>query len=137
MGKAGKWIRNFLLGKKEQKYKKNIESSLSAELHPTCTKPGSPRVKKRWSFGRAAGKRASHKFSKSLDSIDTAKLPLQASAENFDDVENAAATKIQSVFRSYLVQLHHLNFSHFNSNNLNSSCVKRMWTNIIDHMLLG
>jgi hypothetical protein len=92
MGKAGKWIRNFLLGKREQKYKKN-ESSFS----------GSPRVNKRWSFGRAAWKRASHKLSKSLDLIDTTKLPLQATAENVD-VENAAATRIQAVFRSYLVQ---------------------------------
>ncbi|XP_062143812.1 protein IQ-DOMAIN 19-like [Alnus glutinosa] len=102
MGKAGKWIRNFLLGKREQKYKKN-DSSFSAEHHHPSTKPGSPRVKKRWSFGRAAGKRASHKFSKSLDSIETTKLPIQATAEN-DDVENVAATKIQAVFRSYLAR---------------------------------
>ncbi|XP_059436056.1 protein IQ-DOMAIN 19-like [Corylus avellana] len=105
MGKAGKWIRNFLLGKREQKYKKNESSSFSAEHHHhnPSIKPGSPRMKKRWSFGRAAGKRASHKFSKSLDSIDTTKLPLQATAENVD-VENAAATRIQAVFRSYLAR---------------------------------
>jgi hypothetical protein len=112
MGKAGKWIRNFLLGKREQKYKKN-DSSFSAEHHHPSTQPGSPRVKKRWSFGRAAGKRTSHKFSKSLDSIETTKLPIQATAEN-DDVENVAATKIQAVFRSYLVQT-----SILISNNLN------------------
>ena len=123
MGKAGRWIRYFLLGKREQKYKKN-ESSFSAEHHHPSIKPGSPRVKKRWSFERAAGKRASHKFSKSLDSIDTIKLPLQANAENVD-VENAAATRIQAVFRSYLVQTSILDSFHFfNSNNLQSSYLK-------------
>lgn len=112
MGKASKWIRNFLVGKREQKYKK-IDATFSAEYvhNKTDCQPGTPKTRRRWSFGRATGKKATHK-SKSFDSFDTTKLPVQASAENkvlqnhavlIADVEYAAATKIQAVFRSYLV----------------------------------
>ena len=120
MGKAGKWIRNFLMGKKEEKYKK---------IDAICTENksanmDSPKVKRRWSFGRLTGGRttgkvAGRKFSISFDSGDSAKLEIQvllqtqpprrslpaAKAKVSEDIEskNLAATKIQAAFRSYLV----------------------------------
>lgn len=118
MGKASKWIRDFLLGKRVEKFRKN-DTSLSAEYPSTKTggQPATPKVKRRWSFGKAVGKRASHKFSKSLDTIDTLKLPVPASAEDEfqwnhaaalallpGDVRSAAATRIQAAFRSYLAR---------------------------------
>ncbi|PON73867.1 IQ motif, EF-hand binding site [Parasponia andersonii] len=81
------------------------------------SQPGTPKVKRKWSFGKSAGKGASHKFSKSFDSIDAGNVPVQASAESRTQqnhvkmlaaiqghVENAAATKIQAAFRSYLAR---------------------------------
>ncbi|XP_041017902.1 protein IQ-DOMAIN 14-like, partial [Juglans microcarpa x Juglans regia] len=114
MGRASKWIRNFLVGKREQKYKK-IDASFPAEYahNKTECQPGIPKTRRRWSFGRASGKKTSHKYSKSFDSFDTTKLPVQTGAENevlqnhavlIADVEYAAATKIQAVFRSYLAR---------------------------------
>ncbi|KAG6647243.1 hypothetical protein CIPAW_07G065200 [Carya illinoinensis] len=114
MGKVSKWIRNFLVGKREKKYKK-IDATFPAEhVHnKTDCQPGTPRTRRRWSFGTASGKKTSHKYSKSFYSFDTTKLPVQASAENevlqnhavlIADVEYAAATKIQAVFRSYLAR---------------------------------
>ncbi|KAF3968976.1 hypothetical protein CMV_007189 [Castanea mollissima] len=182
MGKAGRWIRNILVGKRVDKYNdetsfpieclntksrsqlgtskvkqrwplgkaankeasqnlsKSLDSidtnklekckknylSFSAECMATKSRsqPGTPRMKRRWSLGKVAAN--NHKVSKSLDSIDTTKLPMQAVAEDearqnhanaesmvqqnwamamaVNDAENAAATKIQAVFRSYLAR---------------------------------
>ncbi|GMY20990.1 protein iq-domain 31 [Fagus crenata] len=189
MGKAGRWIRNILVGKREEKYKndtslpvecltskarsqqgtsrakqrwplgkeankeashelsnsldsidsidsnklekcKKNEPSFSAESMTTTksrSQPGTPRMKRRWSLGKAAANKAAFpKVSKSLDSIDTTKLPMQAMAEDevyqdranaefeaqkncavamsVKDAKNAAATKIQAIFRSYLAR---------------------------------
>lgn len=198
MGKAGRWIRNILVGKRVKKYndetfpieclntksrsqpgtskvkqrwplgkaankeasqkfsisldsidtnklekcKKN-DLSFSAECMATksTSQPGTPRMKRRWSLGKIAAN--NHKVSKSLDSIDTTKLPMQAMAEDegrqnhanaesvvqqnwamamaVKDAENAAATKIQAVFRSYLVSASTHNLYIFNSNNIASA----------------
>lgn len=198
MGKAGRWIRNILVGKRVKKYndetfpieclntksrsqpgtskvkqrwplgkaankeasqkfsisldsidtnklekcKKN-DLSFSAECMATksTSQPGTPRMKRRWSLGKVAAN--NHKVSKSLDSIDTTKLPMQAMAEDegrqnhanaesmvqqnwamamaVKDAENAAATKIQAVFRSYLVSASTHNLYIFNSNNIASA----------------
>ncbi|KAF4365888.1 hypothetical protein CsatB_028830 [Cannabis sativa] len=119
MGKASKWIRNFLIGKKDEK-KKNDYSSHSTEyqLANIGSKPGTPKVKRRWSFGKSAGKGVSHKFSRSLDSIEAIKLPVHVPAEESgaqqnhakalvviqEHIENDSATKIQAAFRSYLAK---------------------------------
>lgn len=121
MGKASKWIRNFLIGKKEEKDKKEICSA--ADIIPatqTAIIPATPKVKRRWSFGRSLGRETSHhKFSKSLD--DTITKAIQAAlaesktqqnnharslaiVRKHNNIENAAATKIQAIFRSFLVQ---------------------------------
>lgn len=104
MGKASKWILNFLIGKQE---KKN-EALLNEQCLSSTTKKshlGTPKVKRRWSFGRS-----SHRVSKSVDdSIDTTKLPLKPQQNHVvlvsREVENAAATRIQAAFRGHLVQI--------------------------------
>lgn len=115
MGKASKWILNFLIGKQE---KKN-EALLNEQCLSSTTKPshlGTPKVKRRWSFGRS-----SHRVLKSVDSIDTTKLPMKPQQNHVvfvsREVENAAATRIQAVFRGHLVQICIQNF--YDSHNLN------------------
>ncbi|XP_072076514.1 protein IQ-DOMAIN 19-like [Arachis hypogaea] len=115
MGKAGKWIRNFLMGKKEDKYKK-IDAVCAESKRAAAD---SPKVKRRWSFGRltigrTSGKMAGHKFSISFDSGDSAKLQAQTPRRSLPIVEfkapsdtrskNSAATMIQAAFRSYLAR---------------------------------
>ena len=140
MGKAGRWIRNILVGKRVKKYN---DETFPIECLNTKSRsqPGTPRMKRRWSLGKVAAN--NHKVSKSLDSIDTTKLPMQAMAEDegrqnhanaesvvqqnwamamaVKDAENAAATKIQAVFRSYLVSASTHNLYIFNSNNIASA----------------
>lgn len=127
MGKAGKWIRNFLLGKKEEKFKKidtfctENKSANMGDSQMVC-----PKVKRRWSFGkltggsgRKTGMLSGNKFSRSFDSLgDSAKLQMQALSEtqapkslptalarvsHGTKDKTAAAIKIQAAFRSYLV----------------------------------
>lgn len=117
MGKASKWIRNFLIGKKEDRKKNDASFSIESQTTKSRSQPGTPKVKRKWSFGKTPGKEATHKFSMSLDSVDPSKLPIQAVAKSESQKSHAkalaairghfeyvAATKIQSVFRSYLVQ---------------------------------
>jgi hypothetical protein len=120
MGKASRWMINFLLGKKEEKTKKNdISFHAEKETTPTAT----PAYKRRWSFGKSAKKERVYRGRRSLDSIIT--TPYLAHRSSFalptaeaikkvvaqthaadrirKAVEDAAATRIQAVFRSYLV----------------------------------
>ncbi|CAL0311261.1 unnamed protein product [Lupinus luteus] len=123
MGKAGKWIRNFLLGNKEEKYKK-IDTFCSENM--SASMMVSPNVKRRWSFGRLRGGSgrktnmlAGHKFSISFDSGDSSRLQNQALLETqgckslptalpqvsrYRRHKTAAAIKIQAGFRSYLAR---------------------------------
>ncbi|OIW13535.1 hypothetical protein TanjilG_29276 [Lupinus angustifolius] len=127
MGKAGKWIRNFLLGNKEEKYKK-IDTFCSENMSASMmdSQIVSPNVKRRWSFGRLRGGSerktsmlAGHKFSISFDSGDSARLQIQALLETqgskslptalpqvsrYRRHKTAAAIKIQAGFRSYLAR---------------------------------
>ncbi|WVY93370.1 hypothetical protein V8G54_032458 [Vigna mungo] len=122
MGKASKWIRNFLLGKKDEKIKK-IDALCSEDIKSSNTGSliVSPKVKRRWSFGKLTGGRITskivgHKLSRSFDSGESAKLQIQALLETkasrrlptplprtYKD-KNKAATKIQAGFRSYLAR---------------------------------
>ncbi|OIV95155.1 hypothetical protein TanjilG_21545 [Lupinus angustifolius] len=127
MGRAGKWIRNFLLGKKEEKHKK-IDTLFSENKSASMIESQmiSPNMKRRWSFGRLKGGSgrktnmiAGHKFSISFDSGDSAKFQIQALLETHDSKsfptilsqvsryrkdKSVAATKIQAAFRSYLAR---------------------------------
>ncbi|TXG65896.1 hypothetical protein EZV62_007171 [Acer yangbiense] len=71
MGKASKWMVNFLLGKKEERTKKKdvvfLEENVVA--NSAAIVPSSPKIRRRWSFGRSSSKEKTHKSCKSLDSI--------------------------------------------------------------------
>lgn len=122
MGKASKWIRNLLLGKKEENFKQidtfcpenkaanTVNSSSSSSSNKMV-------VKRRWSFrkltsGRSTGKVVAHKISKSFDSDDSPKLQIQGlfytQSPRFRptaaEFVKKAATKIQASFRSYLAR---------------------------------
>lgn len=104
MRKAGKWIVNFLVGKKEEnpkKKKKKIGSYSSSD---------SENLKLKWSFRKSSTNNnllLTHKLSKSVDSIDTIEalkqVAIAAQRKPPSDVQNAAATTIQSAYRSHLV----------------------------------
>ncbi|XP_038715071.1 uncharacterized protein LOC120008769 [Tripterygium wilfordii] len=129
MGRASRWVMNLLLGKKEEKGKDTSSSKVNAGTLITIVSR-TPIYKRRWSFGRIAGKEKAHKSSKSLDlsTIKTIVLHADADSENQQNnmtlvaassisvmptkhesdgitirVEDAAATKIQAAFRSYLI----------------------------------
>ncbi|KAK7397296.1 hypothetical protein VNO78_18464 [Psophocarpus tetragonolobus] len=116
MGKASKWIRNFLLGRKEEKMKKINACCPEDKSGNTGSLIVSPKVKRRWSFGKLTGKVVGHKFSRSFDSADSAKFQIQALLETktprriptplvkASKDKNKAATKIQASFRSYLAR---------------------------------
>ncbi|XP_027353416.1 protein IQ-DOMAIN 14-like [Abrus precatorius] len=124
MGKAGKWIRNFLLGKREEKFKKIDACHPENKAINMGSQIVNPKVKRKWSFGKLTGgkitsKVSGHKFSRSFDSGDSAKLQIQtlletqtprilstALAKVCEDTEfeTTAATKIQAAFRSYLAR---------------------------------
>ncbi|KAF3657639.1 putative pentatricopeptide repeat-containing protein, chloroplastic-like [Capsicum annuum] len=125
MGKASKWIRNFLMmmGKKEERDKREDKSFESMGT------PTTPKAKRRWSFKKSSSmERNSHKSNRSFDLTFNHKLKTQGTMPEFDILEkhhkanltakgeiepktfitrrvrDAAATKIQAVFRSYLAR---------------------------------
>ncbi|GAV57570.1 IQ domain-containing protein/DUF4005 domain-containing protein [Cephalotus follicularis] len=152
MGKAGKWLRSFLTGKKnkdkekeKEKCSKNQNSSNAIEnpTTPFSFLPTTPKEKRRWSFRRSSATAAAPKESTSVEpcisSVDTtldnndeqkeqamamamataaaadaAAAAAQAAAAvirltavtngRASAIEEAAAIKIQSIFRSYLAR---------------------------------
>lgn len=147
MGKTGRWIKNFLTGKKE-KGSSNNQPILFGTENPTTPiffPPTTPKEKRRWSFRRSSATATSQKELSSVDNGAAPVPPVQALLESENEqkkhamavamataaaadaavaaaqagaammrltstapvraspVEEAAATKIQSVFRSYLV----------------------------------
>ncbi|XP_071933196.1 protein IQ-DOMAIN 19-like [Coffea arabica] len=86
MGKAGKWIRNFLLGKREEKdkHKKRV-NSVATEV----SNLGSPtailsvtKEKRRWSFKKSTTTEKDTRRNLSFDSISTPHLGKQALEEH-------------------------------------------------------
>ncbi|KAK4282879.1 hypothetical protein QN277_014204 [Acacia crassicarpa] len=98
MGKASRWIRNLLIGKKEEKYKQ-IDGGSGIETQ-------TPKVKRRWSFGKKPVKATKDRLSSSFDISESARLQiraiLQALPLPYSHIQKAAATKIQAAFRAYL-----------------------------------
>ncbi|XP_073135348.1 protein IQ-DOMAIN 19-like [Henckelia pumila] len=71
MGKTGKWLRNFLTGKKDGMI--NTKNFNFNELHPstplTIPQPTTPREKRRWSFRRSSATAPGRHDSNSLENI--------------------------------------------------------------------
>lgn len=134
MGKAGKWLKNFLSGKKSDKENTQFPNQISSDNNST-TPISTPREKKRWSFRRPSPSKESnisaaatppatatttfdmekeqekHEMAVATavaaSTAATAAIRLTAqSNKKSTAIEEAAAIKIQSVFRSYLVHTH-------------------------------
>ncbi|KAK2365167.1 IQ-domain [Trifolium repens] len=122
MGKASKWIRNLLLGKKEDNLKQidtfcseNKTANTVSSSRNSSSNNNKIVVKRKWSFrkltsGRSTGKVVAHKISKSFDSVDSPKLQIQAlmfqtqTPRTAAEFVRTAATRIQASFRSYLAR---------------------------------
>ncbi|KAA8548677.1 hypothetical protein F0562_000361 [Nyssa sinensis] len=147
MGKTGKWIRNFLTGKKdrEKEREKNTSNQFTSNVienptTPISIPPTTPKEKRRWSFRRSSAtatagdnisttppvvqavldseneqkKHAMAVAAATAAAADAAVAAAQAAAAvirltaaatgRASAVEEAAAIKIQSVFRSYLAR---------------------------------
>ncbi|GLT90548.1 hypothetical protein SLE2022_084740 [Rubroshorea leprosula] len=113
MGKASRWMINFLLGRKQKERKKET-ASLSFPEEKAAIFSAST-FNKRWSFGKksASMEITAHRSSRSLDSITAASLVAAATQATKTRVpidtrsranEDAAATRIQAAFRSYLAR---------------------------------
>ncbi|KAK6929917.1 protein of unknown function DUF4005 [Dillenia turbinata] len=88
MGKAGKWLRNFLTGKKDKEKEKEKEKEKNAKIQPSTsvtenttttpisTTPTTPKEKRRWSFRRSSATAASPKDLNSTDSVVSSTAPL-------------------------------------------------------------
>ncbi|MED6119882.1 IQ-domain [Stylosanthes scabra] len=126
MGKTGKWLRNLLTGKKEKEKYKGKCATISPVV---LSNPTTPKEKRRWSFRRSS---ATATASKELNFVEAkataASMTVQTAAatdaqqneqkrhamavisltsssnETTRSIEEAAAIKIQSVFRSYLAR---------------------------------
>ncbi|KAE8670333.1 sulfate transporter 3.1-like [Hibiscus syriacus] len=112
MGKAGKWLRSLLTGKKvKEKVKGKCTNDQNCSVvpeNPSTTPvliqpPLPPKEKHRWSFRRSSG---------SIEQVATTPPPTAEVVIRLTDdtnekaaaVEDAAAKIIQSVFRSYLAR---------------------------------
>ncbi|XP_038902784.1 protein IQ-DOMAIN 14-like [Benincasa hispida] len=141
MGKAGKWLKNFLSGKKFDKEHSQITNQISTISSENSTTPiSTPKEKKRWSFRRPSPTKdvnppesnvfvpATPPATTSLDmekeqekqamAVAAATAAAVAAAQaaaavirltaasngKVSAIEEAAAIKIQSVFRSYLAR---------------------------------
>ncbi|KAJ0800069.1 putative IQ motif, EF-hand binding protein [Helianthus annuus] len=121
MGKTSKWIKNLLTGKKDKTTGQPPIATQNNPSSPVTTQPTPPKEKRRWSFRRPSSTTTAHPNSMDIAStkrshaptmvapqVDTtASTPITTAASVTITVkvkENAAATKIQSVFRSYLAR---------------------------------
>ncbi|XP_031101752.1 protein IQ-DOMAIN 14-like [Ipomoea triloba] len=125
MGKASRWIRNFLMGKKEKDNKDEGSVSAASLGASPAIVPSSSKVKRRWSFKRSSSSDSmTHNSIRSFDSALTAQLKAQASLLEFEILQNhakaflaarneaaktaavevEAAIRIQAAFRSYLAR---------------------------------
>lgn len=128
MGKTGRWIRNLLTGKKEKERgskERENDHQISANDHPPTTpisipQPTTPKEKRRWSFRRSSATAPPKHDSTPTDHIHdhptqndpalptTADAPAPVVMQITPAGDEAAATKIQAVFRAYLVSVFRL-----------------------------
>ncbi|XP_071724605.1 protein IQ-DOMAIN 19-like [Rutidosis leptorrhynchoides] len=124
MGKTGKWIKNLLAGKKDK------HTGHETITPPTSAAPTTPKEKRRWSFRRSSATPTTTTTTNSINGVTSVSPPSSMyEQENYEQkkyvmevalanaaaanaaaasaaaiVEHAAATKIQSFFRSYLAR---------------------------------
>lgn len=97
MGKTGKWLRNFLTGKKDKEKEKSAtnQNSSNGTEKPTTPISTTPKEKKRWSFRRSPAT-ATPTASKELNSVES-NNNVTASSQ----AVQTAATDIQSEQRKH------------------------------------
>nr|XP_043621582.1 protein IQ-DOMAIN 19-like [Erigeron canadensis] len=125
MGKTSKWIKNLLAGKKDKHLVHEKPTS------PSSVAPSTPKEKRRWSFRRSSANPppTTTTTTNSIELMSTTPTSLLHEVENYEQkklamevavanaaaanaaaaraaaiVKHASATKIQSVFRSYLAR---------------------------------
>ncbi|XP_050215505.1 protein IQ-DOMAIN 19 [Mercurialis annua] len=114
MGKTGKWIRSFLTGKKLEKEKEKEKfTNNNSQEKPVTPISQTPKEKRRWSFRRSSASATAPKsdVTNSAEQIVVQKPVVTVDLENEEkeqemamEIEETAAIKIQSVFRSYLAR---------------------------------
>ncbi|XP_054822292.1 protein IQ-DOMAIN 19 [Prosopis cineraria] len=127
MGKTSKWLRSILTGKKDRhrdKDKCSKPSDIPEQQDRTTPTNSTPKEKRRWSFRRSSASSTTTTATAAADVTPTTPVESNAVASNSptdiaaDDEqqkeqhamavasasEEAAAVKIQSVFRSYLAR---------------------------------
>lgn len=133
MGRTGKWLRNLLTGKRDREKEKEKCTTNLCLVNGTTENPTTPvstttptKEKRRWSFRRSSASRelnlaesgvtASVAVQIATDAENDQKkhaataapdavicLTPDSNGSSITSVEEAAAIKIQSMFRSYLV----------------------------------
>ncbi|XP_057771612.1 protein IQ-DOMAIN 19 [Salvia miltiorrhiza] len=123
MGKTGRWLRNFLSGKKEkerERVKERESDQIPATDHRPTTPISTPKEKRRWSFRRSSAAAPPKHDPSPADPVSDIhvetdpKKPALPSAtvaaavmqlpDDAAEEEAAAAAKIQAVFRGYLAR---------------------------------
>ncbi|KAE8713264.1 Pseudouridine synthase family protein, putative isoform 1 [Hibiscus syriacus] len=124
MGKASKWLRNFLIGRKDNEGKrKNVSVSFEDHGSSMANPPPSP-LRRIWSFGKSASDVRVCKSSRSFNTMTASSIVNQAALdlENQHDntrvlsmaayetsltsraIKDDAARRIQASFRAYLAR---------------------------------
>ncbi|KAL4295255.1 hypothetical protein GQ457_12G003640 [Hibiscus cannabinus] len=118
MGKAGKWLKSLLTGKKgKEKVRVKCTDDRDCSVvpenpsTPVPIPPTTPKEKRRWSFRRSSATSTPVRGSNSIEHVANATTPPPATEavpmiRLTDDIDEktAAAMIIQSVFRSYLAK---------------------------------
>ncbi|KAI3754445.1 hypothetical protein L1987_54229 [Smallanthus sonchifolius] len=125
MGKTSKWIKNLLTGKKDKTTSQPPVTTQHNSSSPLTTHSTTPKEKSRWSFRRPSttaatttttslqhenGEKKNHPSTMVAPKVESrASMPITATTITIVTAgikipEDAAATKIQSVFRSYLAR---------------------------------
>ncbi|KAI3805434.1 hypothetical protein L1987_27813 [Smallanthus sonchifolius] len=121
MGKTSKWIKNLLTGNKDKTTSQPLVATQDNPSSPVTTHSTTPKEKRRWSFRRPSttaatttslqhenGEKKNHASTMVAPQVDSsASMPITIATivtTRIEIQEYAAATKIQSVFRSYLAR---------------------------------
>ncbi|GFY85039.1 hypothetical protein Acr_03g0018130 [Actinidia rufa] len=107
MGKTTKWIRNFLTGKKDREKERErntiTKKSISfGHTTPISVPAAAPKQKRWWGFRRSSAAATAPPQAQAVSESQNGSTG--AAAATTTGIEEAAAIKIQSVFRAYLAR---------------------------------